>query len=239
MNWHVRYGQQAGWTRELRAYLFQKAGLDRAERALEVGCGTGAILGEINSPASLYGLDLDPAALAECRVHATTALLTRGDALKLPYPDGCFDIVFCHFLLLWVKNPLQAVREMARVGKTILAIAEPDYSQRVDEPREFVQLGRWQTESLRRRGADPSFGARLAETFHQAGIRIIETGPIQSPEKTRSPLEWEHEWKVLESDLAGIAPDEEIRKLKNLDEQARKRGERMLQIPTHFAWGKT
>ncbi|PIV25986.1 MAG: SAM-dependent methyltransferase, partial [Anaerolineae bacterium CG03_land_8_20_14_0_80_58_20] len=42
MNGHERYTQQARWTRDLRAYLFDKAGLRDARRVLEVGCGTGA-----------------------------------------------------------------------------------------------------------------------------------------------------------------------------------------------------
>ena len=44
MDWHARYTQQANWTGDLRHYLFEKAELARARRALEVGCGTGAIL---------------------------------------------------------------------------------------------------------------------------------------------------------------------------------------------------
>jgi len=73
MNWHLRYIQQAAWTRDLRAYLFDKVGLTRARRVLEVGCGTGAILAELKTPASLHGLDLQPSALTECRVHAPAA----------------------------------------------------------------------------------------------------------------------------------------------------------------------
>jgi ubiquinone/menaquinone biosynthesis C-methylase UbiE len=241
MNWHSRYLQQANWTRELRAYLFNKAGLEGAKRVLEVGCGTGAILSGIHSTAALHGLDLDPAALVQCRVHAPTVSLTRGDGLSLPYREGTFDIVFCHFLLLWVDDPLQAVFEMKRVarrGGHILALAEPDYSARVDKPDELAQLGQWQAESLRRQGADPSFGVRLAETFHRAGIRIIETGPIAGPEKTRSADEWKQEWEVLESDLAGIASGEEIRKMKSLEEKASAQGERVLYVPTYFAWGR-
>ena len=42
MDWHKRYTQQATWTRDLRSYLFEKAGLANARRVLEVGCGTGA-----------------------------------------------------------------------------------------------------------------------------------------------------------------------------------------------------
>lgn len=239
MNWHARYLQQAAWTRNLRTYLFEKAGLANARAVLEVGCGTGAILRELNSPASLLGLDLEPASLAECRIHASAASLTRGDAHCLPYPDCSFDIVYCHFLLLWVSDPLQVVREMARVGRVVLALAEPDYSQRIDEPAELKQLGKWQTEALVRQGANPSFGAKLAETFFQAGIRLIETGPIQSAEKKRSAEEWENEWTVIQADLEESVPSEDIQKMKGLDEKARRSGERVLHVPTYFAWGKS
>ena len=239
MNWHTRYLQQAAWTRNLRTYLFEKAGLADARAVLEVGCGTGAILRELNSPASLLGLDLEPASLAECRIHASAASLTRGDAHCLPYPDCSFDIVYCHFLLLWVSDPLQVVREMARVGRVVLALAEPDYSQRIDEPAELKQLGKWQTEALVRQGANPSFGAKLAETFFQAGIRLIETGPIQSAEKKRSAEEWENEWTVIQADLEEFVPSEDIQKMKGLDEKARRSGERVLHVPTYFAWGKS
>lgn len=241
MNWHARYIQQANWTRGLRDYLFDKAGMRDAQRVLDVGCGTGAILSELFTPASLHGLDLDPAALAECRVHAPAVSLTRGDALALPYPDGFFDIVYCHFLLLWVNDPLQAALEMKRVtrrGGYIMALAEPDHSARVDEPGELVELGRWQTESLRRQGADPSFGAQVAEVFFRAGIPLVETGPIQGPGPMRSADEWDREWAVIESDLAGILPAGEIQKLKKLDGEARQRGLRVLNVPTYFACGK-
>ena len=239
MNWHSRYLQQAEWTRDLRTYLFEQAGLKNARRVLEVGCGTGAILYDLVTPASLHGLDLDPAALAECRVHASAASLTRSDAHFLPYPDQSFDIVYCHFLLLWVHDPLQVVREMARVGRSVLALAEPDYSQRVDEPAALKSLGEWQTEALRRQGANPSFGAMLAETFYEAGIKLIETGPIQGQAVMRSVEDWENEWAVIEADLEGIIPGREIQKMKKLDEEARQQGKRTLQVPTYFAWGKT
>ncbi len=242
MNWHNRYIQQAGWTRDLRSYLFDKAGLDRAHRVLEVGCGTGAILADLQTSASLHGLDLDPAALTECRIHAPAAALTRGNGLALPYANESFNIVFCHFFLLWVHDPLQTLLEMKRVTKQnghILALAEPDYSHRVDKPDELARLGQWQTESLQRQGADVSLGARLADLFFQAGIKIVETGAIQRRgNEAFSPDEREQEWAVLSADLAGIVTGEEIRKLKRLDETAWRNGERVLNVPTYFAWGQ-
>ena len=241
MDWHSRYTQQATWTHDLRTYLFDKAGLSRARRVLEVGCGTGAILRELNTPASLYGLDIDPLALTECQSHVPYTALARGNGLLLPYPDQIFDIVYCHYFLLWVRDPLQAVLEMKRVTHKrghILALAEPDYSERIDRPDELVQLGRWQTESLIKQGADPGLGSRLAETFFQAGIRIHETGTIQGVSHEPSAEERAMEWAVIEADLAGEVSVAEIQEMKLLNEQAWKQGERILHVPTYFVWGQ-
>jgi len=241
MNWHTRYAQQAKWTRDLRAYLFNQAKLNDASRMLEVGCGTGAILSELPEHIALHGLDLNPAALAECKVNAPAVALIRGNALTLPYSDQSFDIVYCHFLLLWVKNPLQALLEMKRVtkaGGNIIAFAEPDYLNRIDAPDELVQLGKWQTEALIKQGANPALGARLAELFFQAGITILETGTIQSVDNEPSPQDWETEWAVIESDLAGKVSGADIPKMKIIDKQAWANGQRKLHVPTYFAWGQ-
>jgi len=242
MNWHTRYAQQANWTRDLRNYIFEKVNLQRAQRVLEVGCGTGAILSDLPKLPGLHGLDIDPAALMACHVNAPDALLIHGNALQLPYHDHSFDIVYSHFLLLWVKNPLQAFEEMKRVtrnGGYVIAFAEPDYLNRVDEPHDLVQLGKWQTDALVRQGADPAVGARLAELFFEAEINIIETGTIQSRAQEPSADEWEIEWDVIESDLAGWVPGADIQKMKQSDRQAREQKTRVLHVPTHFVWGQT
>jgi SAM-dependent methyltransferase len=239
MDWHKRYLQQAKWTRDLRTFLFEKAGLKDAGHILEVGCGTGAILSELTDHRGLHGLDIDRAALSQCKTNAPKASLVQGDALQLPYWDETFDIVYCHYLLLWIDDPLQALLEMKRVGKPgadLIAFAEPDYSARLDEPRELIPLGTWQTESLKRQGADPGLGARLADLFFQAGIQLNETGTIQNAGNDPSPEEWELEWAVLESDLAGSS-GADLQKMKLLDWQARVHGERKLYVPTYFAWG--
>ncbi len=242
MNWHKRYQQQAEWTRALRDYAFAQAGLSQAKRVLEVGCGTGAILSSLPTSSTPYGLDIDLSALEECRSHVPCAVLIRGDARHLPYKDECFDLAFCHYLLLWVKDPLLALLEMKRVTRRrgfVLALAEPDYGARLDEPPQLAELGQWQSESLKRQGADVRLGLRLADLFRQAGISIRETGTI----KPRAPFhltekEQQDEWEVLESDLAGIAPPRAVRRLRELDRQAWAGGLRRLDVPTYFAWGQ-
>ena len=241
MNWHTRYAQQANWTRELRSYIFEQTDLQNAQRVLEVGCGTGAILSTLPAGPELHGLDIDHAALVECGWHAPGARRVQGNALELPYPDQAFDIVYSHFLLLWIGDPLKALQEMKRVARSggyIIAFAEPDYLHRVDMPEELIPLGKWQTDALRRQGADPGLGARLAELFFEAGVKIRETGTIQNTDYEPSLEEWEIEWEVIESDLHEHIPEQELQRMKALDQQARQQGRRILHVPTYFAWGQ-
>lgn len=242
MDWHRRYMRQAGWTKELRTYLFESAGVRSAHHVLEVGCGTGAVMMDLGSPGAVFGLDIDLGALEHCRRHIPSALLVGGDALTLPFASHSIDIVYCHFLLLWVRNPIQAILEMKRVtrpGGSILSLAEPDYGSRLDEPAELAILGHWQAESLRQQGADPTFGSRLASTFSQAGLHLVETGRLESRTPGMFSInEWESEWEVLESDLAGRFPLEKLAGLKHIDLVAWQEGRRRLDIPTYFAFGR-
>jgi SAM-dependent methyltransferase len=243
IDWHARYVQQAAWTRPMRNYLFEQAGLAGAGRVLEVGCGTGAVLSELaGSRAAVHGLDLEAGRLVEAHRHAPAAHLACGDALNLPYPAHTFDLCFCHFLLLWVRNPLQALVAMkaaTRPGGFVLALAEPDYAARIDKPEALAALGRRQAEALRQQGADIDLGRRLADLFDRAGLRPIETGVLRSGgERPPTPEEREMEWAVLEADLAGSLPADELGRLRRLDEQAWASGERILSVPTYFAYGR-
>ena len=247
MNMHARYLQQATWTRDLRAYLFAQAGWVSARRILEVGCGTGAVLripianeGSSADEPLLLGVDRSSDALADCRIHAPSALLTCADMLALPFPAGSFEITYCHFALLWLKDPLAGLREMKRVTRGhVLALAEPDYSARVDQPPELVALGQLQTPALRAQGADVSLGSRLADLFREAGIRIREAGVINPwPRDALTPTDLEAEWLVLQQDLADMLPAADLERLRRLDVAAHQRGERVLHVPTYYAWGQ-
>ncbi|HIE56609.1 MAG TPA: methyltransferase domain-containing protein [Anaerolineales bacterium] len=245
-DWHRRFTRQAQWTRALRDYLLPRVGEKSAARTLEVGCGTGAVLTELSETLSFTaGLDVNFTYLNLAMRNTPQARLTQGDAHTLPYASNNFDLTLCHFLLLWVDDPLQVISEMVRVtrsGGAVLALAEPDYGGRIDYPVELGVLGDWQRASLRRQGADPLMGRRLAGLFHQAGIEAVETGILgaQWPEAPDQET-WESEWAVLESDLSQISEILEIpemTKLKELDRMAHEKGERVLFVPTFYAWGR-
>lgn len=242
MDWHERFLQQASWTRELRRYVLERCNLRGAKRVLEVGCGTGAVICDLASHDQIHGLDIAYASLLECTRNAPTATLTCADARDLPYASGAFDIVLCHYLLLWIPEPLRVLREMRRVtipSGYVAALAEPDYLTRVDEPASLAWLGLQQNEALRNQGADLHRGAELADLFFRAGIRIVECGQIvRGDEEKRSAAEWKGEWRVLEADLAGSVAPAELERLRVIDQEARARGQRILHVPTYFAYGQ-
>jgi hypothetical protein len=68
---------------------------------------------------------------------------------------------------------------------------------------------------------------------------VLEAGRLESrPSAAFSQEEWESEWEVLEADLAGQVPEARLRELRELDRKAWTSGERVLDVPTYFAWGK-
>jgi ubiquinone/menaquinone biosynthesis C-methylase UbiE len=244
-DWHARYQQQARWTSPLRAHLFSRIGIAPMRRVLEVGCGTGAVLAGIPRGGSApppVGLDRDPDRLRLARTAAPAARAAGGDALRLPFGAGTFDAVLCHFLLLWVGEPRAAVREMARVtrrGGWVLALAEPDYGGRIDHPPELETVGRMQTEALRRQGADPAVGRRLAEIFSAAGIILRECGVLGArtdPGQTDAAAA-DLELRVLRDDLGDTLSSRDWSAFVDADRRARENGSRILFVPTFYAAG--
>ncbi len=99
--------------------------LGDADRVLDVGCGTGEltrVLAE-ESPGEVIGVDADADLLAVAADHAP---VVAGDATRLPFPDGSFDLVVCQALLINLPDPAATVREFARVSRDRVAAVEPD-----------------------------------------------------------------------------------------------------------------
>jgi len=247
--WHNRFSQQAGWTRQARQYLFSRLGLNSGSRVLEAGCGTGAVLADLAPPgeSGLHGLDIRLDYLQLAQQHVPTARLAAGDTHHLPYAGGSFDAVCCHFLLLWVSDPLGVVAELSRVtcpGGKVLLLAEPDYGGRIDYPYELAILGEWQSQALTRAGANPQIGRRLSALLSRAGLVEIESG-VLGGQWTGAPADsdWQMEWQVLRADLEqlpGVLPRREadIAALQEIDRRAWQSGERVLYVPTFYAWGR-
>ena len=239
--WQARYHQQVGWTADLRRYALESTGLPKSARLLEVGCGYGALLENLREDgfSNLIGLDFDFPALPALPPQCAALC---GDGLQMPFPSARFDACLCHFFLLWSAHPIHALQEMKRVvrpGGWLFALAEPDYSARVDEPPELAPLGELQTRALLRQGAHPFIGAHLAALFHTAGLSNVECGQLSlSPDSSPFNSEEEDEWQVLAADLRDLLSPAELSQWETLERQAHRAGTRRLLVPVHYAFGQ-
>jgi demethylmenaquinone methyltransferase/2-methoxy-6-polyprenyl-1,4-benzoquinol methylase len=94
------------------------AGLVTGGRALDVACGSGKLTAELRRHARgglVVGLDFSARMLSEAVRRSSGPLYARGDALRLPFPDGSFEAVTIAFGLRNLADPELGMREMLRV----------------------------------------------------------------------------------------------------------------------------
>ncbi len=140
--WSSRYNDQASWTRETRNFILQQISLPHHSNILEVGCGSLAVLRDFNELHQVtFGVDIDLEILKFSKKTNMNSNLINADGLQIPFAKESFDLCFCHYLLLWITNPISILREMTRVTKIngwICCFAEPDYLARIDYPSRLI-----------------------------------------------------------------------------------------------------
>lgn len=240
IDWHERFTQQAVWTKRLRTYLLKDIDLQPNPSILEIGCGTGAILSDFDSKPniSLHGLDIKYNHCSVATRNSRNSIILNADLYSTPYPSASFDLVFCHYLFLWLSFPDLAMEEVFRIlkpGGGFLVFAEPDYESRIDFPPEFAALGKEQTKSLVNQGANPEIGRRLPSISSQSGFIECKYGISGYETYARElPGWWESEWQTIRYDLAETLPSNELDKLMEKDRNSWLEGSRVLWIPTFY-----
>ena len=111
---HPSYVWRFGQDRRL-ALIRHYTDLEHA-RILDVGCGLGMYVKKLsNFSDDVYGVDVDPAKVAEAQKHL--AHICEAPAEELPFADAYFDMVLLHEVLEHVNDDRQAVEEAYRVTK--------------------------------------------------------------------------------------------------------------------------
>jgi SAM-dependent methyltransferase len=237
---HQRYSVQASWTVLIREKLLRDSGIDKAAHCLEVGAGTGAITADIvaTHTASCFALDKNPTTTKFGYENIPSAHWCVGDGSMLPFPKASFDVVFCHFLLMWVERPLEVLKEMSRVTTPtgfVICMAEPDYGGRIDYPHPLEALGELQFVSLTKQGADPRMGSKLLALYREAGLREVRVGVLGGEWDLKpNPQDYQSELQTLMGDLKQVDRNA-AQDLLELDQQSWETGERILFVPTFYA----
>ncbi|HWP06746.1 MAG TPA: class I SAM-dependent methyltransferase [Polyangiaceae bacterium] len=179
---------------------------------LEVGCGTGLILGRLNAVArSAEGVDLSPGMLEKARARGLR--VREASATELPYGDASFDLVLSFKVLAHVPDLPLALSEMARVcrpgGRVLAELYNPwslrYLAKRLAGPGK-ISDGRTEADVYTRWDAPTKLGALLPpslELEEVRGLRVLTPaafvhklplvgGVLARAEHlvTRSPLRW-------------------------------------------------
>ena len=120
----LSFGQDPRW----RRFLVSRTRARPGDTVLDVATGTGAVAAELirRKCCTVVGLDQSPDMLAEARRRLPPGVeLVEGDADHLPFPDGSFAALTFTYLMRYVDDPAETLRELARVvrpGGTIAGL---------------------------------------------------------------------------------------------------------------------
>lgn len=183
--------QQAAWLAAARGRLLRGAGIAHRRRILDLGAGYGAVTGELlrRGGGMVVALDREVAALGQI----AEGHCVGGDAVRLPFANESFDLVFCQCVLMWVGDVATArsgiglaVAEIHRIlqpGGVLIAI-EPDYGGMIEYPPDIVTRDLWLA-ALKRVAAEPFMGRMLpgllAKQGFQLQTRLLDEMAMASP----------------------------------------------------------
>lgn len=88
-------------------------------RALDIGCGDGALLDYLvhRKKVDGRGIELSQAGVNSCVAHGLSVIQGDADTDLAYYPDGAFDYVVLTRTLQATRNPKDVVSQLVRIGR--------------------------------------------------------------------------------------------------------------------------
>ncbi len=111
-------GFMGRYSRPLAVAFADAAGVAAGQSALDVGCGPGALTGELVDrlgAGSVSACDPSPPFVAECAARHPGVVVRLGQAEAVPFAAGSFDRVLAQLVLHFVTDPARCVGEFRRV----------------------------------------------------------------------------------------------------------------------------
>jgi SAM-dependent methyltransferase len=186
----TRLSTQATLFEPFTRRMFERAGLTRGMRVLDVGSGSGDVAflaaSFVGESGEVVGVDRSPAAVqaANARAKATgfkNVTFTAGDLTTMFFARP-FDAVIGRLVLMYQADPVATLRRLARQLKPggVIAFQEFDVETAKCYPMSstFSQAMGWIRAALEKTGADNRMGLKLYSTFVAAGL----PGPSMSLE---------------------------------------------------------
>jgi SAM-dependent methyltransferase len=108
------------YSEPLATRFAELADLSPGQRALDVGCGPGALTAELVrrlGAGAVSAVDPSEPFVAAMRERFPAMDVRLSAAERLPFPDGTFDAVLAQLVVHFMTDPVAGLREMARVTR--------------------------------------------------------------------------------------------------------------------------
>jgi len=171
--------------------LFDRIGVARGWRAVELGCGPGGCLDilsrKVGPGGSVVGVEINADAVSRARGYLAdqnveNVEVVQADGKATGLPRGSFDLAFARLLLLNVPEPERIVGEMVALAKSggVVAFHEADWGLRICDPPHaaFDLLLRVFMDYANANGMDFFIGTRLPRMLRDAGLGDVQVNPI-------------------------------------------------------------
>jgi SAM-dependent methyltransferase len=171
-------------------------GVAEGQRALDVGCGPGALTGELVSRLGAENVAaVDPsepfvAAVAERHPGVDAR---QGSAEQMPFADDEFDVVLAQLVIHFLKDPVAGVTEMRRVTRPggVVAACVWDHGGHEGPLRKFWEAARQIDPNVDDESRLPGVRqGQLGDYFRQAGLEQIYETSLTLAVEHRSFEEW-------------------------------------------------
>lgn len=113
-------GFMGRYSRLLSGQLADLAGVRAGQRVIDVGCGTGALTGELVArlgDAAVAAADPSAAFVAATRERFPGVDVREAPAERLPFGDDEFDATLAQLVVHFMRDPVAGIREMRRVTR--------------------------------------------------------------------------------------------------------------------------
>ncbi len=205
-------------------------------RVLDVGCGPGTITVDLAArvpQGQVTGIDAAADVLALAREEAerhgqANVRFETGDAYRLAFADGSFDVVHAHQVLQHLSDPVAALTEMRRVCRPggLVAARDGDYAGMFWYP-EYPELEEWRAlyrNVARALGGEPDAGRRMLAWGRAAGFAEVEaSGSSWCYTGAAERAWWGESWarRLTESPFGDRAVDHGLARREDLERLAR------------------
>jgi SAM-dependent methyltransferase len=150
----------------------------RAERVLEVGCGTGRWLAELHPVArQVYGMDLSLGMLQQAQQRPESLSLICGHASHLPFLNAVFDLIFCVNAFHHFSQPRAFISEAQRLLRPGGALAVMGMDPHAGRDRWYLYdyfAGTQETDLRRFSSSGTILDWMVAAGFARVEWRVVE-----------------------------------------------------------------